>query len=176
MCMQRIIILLKHYLRILTNDLYMWCKSVLLNTVHGYNSLNGLTFNQNMPCHPPKNSIISQLLNWNWKFTGHSSPLQVQTGRTNTTTNYSVSTHTYVSIVLSQSWKQPWTHSLRTKNKVWAFLIKCCDDLFAIISTIIVNLRILGSRLTPCLCGTMALLTWRAFNELINLSCTSSRG
>lgn len=28
----------------------------------------------------------------------------------------------------------------------------------------------------PCLCGKMALLTWRAFNELINLSCTSSRG
>lgn len=41
---------------------------------------------------------------------------------------------------------------------------------------IIVNWMILGSCFTPCLCGKMALLTWRAFNELINLSCMSSRG
>lgn len=69
------------------------------------------------------------------------------------------------------------TCPLRAKNKVWAFLIKRCDYLLAIIiSIIIVNWRSPGSRLTSCLCGKMALLTWRAFNELINLSCMSSRG
>lgn len=68
-------------------------------------------------------------------------------------------------------------HILQEPKIAWTFSIKYCDYLLVIIiSIIIVNWRIWSSCRTPCFCDKMALLTWRAFNELINLSCTSSRG